>query len=669
MKPRLQDGPLESAPANITQLDPLRFWIEPADGSAPYEADLSEFAVGGTVESIPSRSRAGWAGDFKGRPALAEEFSEMVRLVRPPEINFDGTRWAMRSLFRFLDEARLDGVETVADFTDGHGVTFKQWLGGQRMSAYRKAKTALDRMRELQGLPRLFWPARAHDVTAQTEAVDREGMRRFYHGLKAEGKCVKNMFTEGDRLADAGEDPRGQRASVGFRSASWHRRENHAWLVRTLTRDRLIDRKELLSSSAFGLIKANDVETQKHDGPEYLVPGMTERGREGMVGKLRWFHPSYHDTAIFLWLFLVGTGWNLSTALAIDVSADDAWFQRHPHKEDFAVIHAFKGRADRHQFTLSMMRPEWHPYRIVEFMVERTKILRATLRYQLDELRAKPTSRLIEQRIAQLEASLKSPWLYHVVNKTGQVGALHNEDSHRLNEIARLVAEKHDLLDEHPSLGSMMTSVARDAWIGYAYVQSGYHVMLTTLAAQHAKARMLRHYLRARRYREHSENQVRAFQNAVFEEIRQGRIIDPTRLRLLVRNGEITEEQERRLLDIRQRTRLGMGCLDPTRPPREIAPSHPDGMVCRVQRCTGCRHGVVFAESMVPLARACAELVFIKRSMPLAAWTGSSFDDELASLEETLLQFDAAAVEAEMTVWLDKLKTGEVLPHDTYPGY
>jgi hypothetical protein len=92
-------------------------------------------------------------------------------------------------------------------------------------------------------------------------------------------------------------------------------------------------------------------------------------------------------------------------------------------------------------------------------------------------------------------------------------------------------------------------------------------------------------------------------------------------------------------------------------------------MVCRVQRCTGCRHGVVFAESMVPLARACAELVFIKRSMPLAAWTGSSFDDELASLEETLLQFDAAAVEAEMTVWLDKLKTGEVLPHDTYPGY
>jgi hypothetical protein len=69
-----------------------------------------------------------------------------------------------------------------------------------------------------------------------------------------------------------------------------------------------------------------------------------------MVGKLRLFHPSHHDTGIFLWLFLIGTGWNLSTALAIDVSEETRWVDDHPHGTNFKVLHAFKDRAVRHQF-------------------------------------------------------------------------------------------------------------------------------------------------------------------------------------------------------------------------------------------------------------------------------------------------------------------------------
>ncbi len=656
----------------VTPLDRMRFWLEPIDGGAGYGVDLTEFETGGSVERVPEKSKAVWGGDFAGRPALALELAELVELTRPTQISLDATRWAMRHLFRFLDETKADTVASVADLTDGHGVAFKRWADTKKGGAYRTAKTTLDRMRELQGLRRLFWPARAHDAAASTEAVDRNGMRRLYHALRSEGKCIKEMFAEGERLADSGEDPRGSRPVDGFRTSYWNRQSNHAWLVREMTLERLVDREEMLANGGQGLIKANDPEWEKHDGPDYLAPGMTERGREGMVGKLRWFYPSYHDTAIFLWLFLVGTGWNLSTALAIDVSDEETWFQTHPHKDEYAVIHAYKGRADRHQFALSMMRPEWHPYRILRFMLERTRVLRETLRHRLTELRKdqeRAPSRATETRIAELERSLRSPWLYHVVNKTGEVAAFHHDDAGRLNEIVRLVAEKHDLLEKHPSLASMMTSVARDAWIGYAYVQSGYHTMLTRLAAQHRSVKTLTHYLRSKRYREHSESQIRTFHDAVFDEISAGRVVDPTRLRLLVRNGAITEEQERRLLDMRQRTRVGMGCLDPTNPPREIAADHPAGAVCRVQRCTGCRHGVVFAESMVPLARACAELIFIQRSMPMTAWSGSSFEEELASLERTLEQFDTLAVDAEMTAWTAKLKSGEVVAHDTYPSY
>ncbi len=42
---------------------------------------------------------------------------------------------------------------------------------------------------------------------------------------------------------------------------------------------------------------------------------MSEARRGTFPGKLRWFTPSRDDTSVFLWLFLITTGWNLSTAL------------------------------------------------------------------------------------------------------------------------------------------------------------------------------------------------------------------------------------------------------------------------------------------------------------------------------------------------------------------
>jgi hypothetical protein len=149
-----------------------------------------------------------------------------------------------------------------------------------------------------------------------------------------------------------------------------------------------------------------------------------------------------------------------------------------------------------------------------------------------------------------------------MIKKIGEVSSFNHNELQRLNSVVRTVVKSHGLAKDHPSLMSMSTSDARDAWIGHAYVQSGYRVLLTRLANQHATARTLKYYLRSKRYRARSEKEVRKVQDAVFGEISSGRIVDPTRLRLLVRNGTITKDQERRLLDLRQRTRLGMGCLD-----------------------------------------------------------------------------------------------------------
>jgi hypothetical protein len=104
-------------------------------------------------------------------------------------------------------------------------------------------------------------------------------------------------------------------------------------------------------------------------------------------------------------------------------------------------------------------------------------------------------------------------------------------------------------------------------------------------------------------------------------------------------------------------------------PPREIAPDHKEGCLCRIQRCTGCIHGVVFIDSLQPLSRAYAELIFLKGQVPYVAWSDSSFEDEYDSLSETLKLFPPDQVEFEVEHWLRKLEAGEIICHDTYPSY
>jgi hypothetical protein len=243
-----------------------------------------------------------------------------------------------------------------------------------------------------------------------------------------------------------------------------------------------------------------------------------------------------------------------------------------------------------------------------------------------------------------------------------------NNDSFLL-DTARAVVTQNGLDTAEWRLGGVVAKDARLAWIGHAYVHSGYHQLLTKLAGNHGSLRTTRHYIRSMRYRAYSEDQIRKLQDALFAEIGSGRVVDPTRLRLLVENGSITPDQERRLADHRQRTSVGMGCLDPVAPPKQVAPDHRDGALCRVQRCTGCPHGIVFPDSVSPLARRLAELMHLRRAMPMAAWDGSSLADEQDSVGQTLAYFDAGLVEAEVAGWMKKLEEGEIAVHGTYPSY
>ena len=305
-------------------------------------------------------------------------------------------------------------------------------------------------------------------------------------------------------------------------------------------------------------------------------------------------------------------------------------------------------------------------------MIKKTRTLRRTLEQKVADARKQfdeHHDRASERLVVQLQEMIKSPWLFHHSRETGFVSAITSNSWSGLNAVLRAVIQHHGLHRDHPRLLDYTTSDMRDAWIAHAYTDSGYSVLIATLAAQHKDPRTLRHYLNRRRYREHSEGQIRKVQNAAFLEIRARRPIDATRLRILVDRSFITDEQATRLSDYRQRTRLGMGCLDPYHPPHDVAPGHPKGELCRIQRCTGCEHGVVFVDSLEHLARASAELAHIKMQMPYAAWLGSSLEDEERALSQTLEMFDASTVASLVKKWAEKFRNGEAFVHDIYAAY
>lgn len=652
---------------NAPLQSPLRFMIEPAAGKS-YEVNLTEFATGARKLSLVAPTRSNWGGDFSGRPQLAHELAEYIRLTRPSHANFWRLASAARCLCRFLDSHDPKGeIKSLMQLTDAHGESLRLLLLSEHNSAnvYQTVKSLVYAIRGLSGATDLYWPTRPAYRNFNPEKFNAAAAKRFYNALKKEAMSIKQMFREGQRLAECGVDPRN-----GSRR-DWAPIENQAWLLRELTKTRLLTTQEYFDHGARALVR-QDAELRSGGGPSYLAPGMAEDGEVGISRKLRWFHPSTRDTIVFLWLFLLGTGWNISTALAVDVTSTEKWYQPHPQKPTFAVIHSLKTRINKQMFSLSLTKPEWHPYQIIQYMIQITAPLRRTLEANLQAATAlyeqEPSAAHLDE-IRRIRSDLKSPWLCFQIWSPSVVKALDLSEMPGINKLARLTVKRHKLDEQNPELLRISSSDARDAWINHAYGASGQNALIAKLAAQHSDLSSLKHYVNRSRFHSQNEEAVRRVQNAAFDEISARGHLDPTRLRLLVSKGEITAEQEQRLLDVRQRTRLGMGCIDPQNPPAEVAPDHLSGSLCRVQRCTGCKHGLVFEESHEPLAKALAELIHLKQTMPLASWADSSLEDEEYSITKALQQFNPTRTASMISAWLVKYSSGEVIIHENYPSY
>ncbi|WP_417431402.1 hypothetical protein [Kiloniella sp.] len=652
-----------------TQFSPLRIFINP-EKEASFEADFTAFAEGQTAENLRATNALAWTGDISPRPVLINELMPVIRTRygASPKDTVKNIRHAMRDFWRYLDhEQEALPVLSLTDLTDAHGVRFKRWLYDKNKSAtvYKTAKTLLNAARIYHDHKMLYWAGVSHKKPKGKDTPGPEAVKKLHKALIAEAKQIKEMFEEGQRLAETGSDPRGEQSASG--SAAWHLRENHAWIVKELTQDSVAPKAWFYENQARGLNKANKVE-QDHKGPAYLAPAQEQRAREGIVGKLRWFHPSLHDTIIFLLIYQLHTGWNLSTVCALDISDEEKWCSNHPIRKDLKVLTSWKERSGSFQTAVSEIEPEYSPYQIIRFMIERTKPMRETLKHQISLLtheisKTAPGVQLkkLEAQKSKLEYQVKSPWLYHVVNKVGQVSAIPHSYSKHINDVIRATLSRHDLGIYAEQLEGFTTKEFRDSWIGSVYQNSGKQWLVAQMAAGHTSPETLRHYLNQTRWRKHGEKQVRKLQDAIMHEIRERRIIDGAALRILVEHGEITQEQRQRLEDYRMRTRLQTGCLDPRNPPKHIASNHPENKLCRTQRCTLCRHAIVFEDSLQGIAKRKAELTLIQEKTPLTVWEESSYPTELEATDFTLSLFDEKDVQQAIVEQMREVKSSGLL--------
>jgi len=626
--------------------DALVWEVQPHDGRPSFDCDLTEFAVGSTKK------------DITPRPEFIHELAPAIRVnsVGKPKSSVVLTLVYLRQFWRFLDRVATVGTGEVTGYrhvTHAHGQLYKTWLlqdlGLDPSSAKAPlgaARYLISDVRRRKGMEkwRLLWPTIEQKRGTEHKDVDPAILRPLYSILKARHAASGRAIREGAELMGRGIDPR--LVGNGNDVAAWSDEASVAVLAREYLGKLLAGWK----SSDAGM--PTRFRFPPGHGLPIHGPSSVPVHKRTPVETVRWFVPDFEDAAASYLLAMLHLGWNPETVSAIDTSSDAAWCDwrlgaQGSDRTGTVAIYGHKSKVGKEQVAFSLSKPSAHPYQVVRSMTERTEPLRSALRARLVALGAVAHRTVGQRREAEaIERMVNSPWLFFSrrgKGPGGRVGCI--VASPFLNAAMRSFCwaalkaalrmhrdEPRDRRHRYLALMTLTPSDLRDGFAAFLYDNSLYNTILVKQALGHTTLRTTRHYLRQRAQIAQRFKEFTGFQEQFFDEICRFRQVDPTILYLRARFGEVTDEQRRRLTDHRMRTRVGMGCLDPTHPPSDLAPDHRGGL-CPVQRCTLCRHGVLFEDSLPGLAVRMAELRFIRSRASAERFTGSSFQTEWMATE------------------------------------
>lgn len=641
--------------------DEILKWRVPAkNGARSFNIDLTEFTVGDPETGMPAK------------PVLVSQLAPDIRkrTLSQAEMSTRQVLYVLRVFWRFLGMLERHGLpdtDTIESITPAMGVMFKNYLINDLRFAPSTARRCLKDTRGLVEAVRtrmglvpapLAWPTIQLGRGVVHKDVDPTSLRRLYHTAKSVVRRFASAYHEGQQLLAQGTDPRMLvRGRYQFNPALGSR-PNIAWLTHHYL-------GKILSNDSFGL---EDAVPEYFKRPNRYRINFVPVGYDGhtLFDRYRWFVPRAEDATAAATLVLLHTGWNVETVFNIDISSRESWCQERLASDagETVALYGHKGRAHHEQVAFSLTRPQFHPYKVIEDMVERTELLRDELRSRLTAIRRESPSEDRFDRELKLGQAISSPWLFLRESTScdvlGRVGVL-------IGGRGGTFQPQFQSLVKAAGVNEKLTpSDLRDGFASFVYDNSLFNILLVKRALGHRNLSSTKHYLRQRRMLAQRFADYTAWSNGMFDEIKRFQVIDPTILYIRARFGDISDEQRKRLANHRLRTRMGMGCLDPEHPPSTVAPMH-EGGVCGVQRCILCRHGVVFEDSFDPLARRAAELEVIRSHTPLVRWEASSFQAEWLALEATVARcFEGREEEFEVLVGahVERLKVGKAYLFD-----
>jgi hypothetical protein len=562
-----------------------------------------------------------------------------------PKISTRSFNNSMRVWWRFLDQCSdIAPVESVKDLNDIHGaLQFRQGISGDATRAFLQS---VNSARQQQGLYPLVWVKNERNKNL-TNLPSEADVAHIYHALKRKVFATIDRWDAADALVGQGVD---------WSNCMSSRPQSLPWT-----------RADRIATFAGICRAANHPCPSRKYCKEYLGCTLSSKFFYNFSEVVYGLYPSRDDVQNFLFLFLLRSGWNGGTA--IEMICDDLreCLRDHPTSDVHNIIYANKARGNKEQAAIGLKKSLLGAGNLIKILWERSEPLREHLHEQPDatvEIAQGGEDR--QKQIAELRRLIQSPWIF-VKRDDSVISALsleaYSDGKDGRTPALRTIIQEINSSNSRISLSEEITlSDFRDAYIAFAYKASGYSWLVAKLAAGHSSIDSLVTYFRKKQWKAYGESRVAVFQNALWEEIINRRVVDPAILRAWVERGEVTDQQRIRWLNYKDRTRVGTGCKDFYRPPKSIAPQHEEGKGCRVQRCTLCRHAVVFDDSVDHLARRLAELIALKGQISLTSWHESSFPLEIRSIETVLEQFDLAVTQERSQHWANEILLGRHMP-------
>jgi hypothetical protein len=645
--------PTVAATGSISD-DPLRFWTKNPD--KPVLVDLHVFKDG----EYQKKTRGGsWLGPFSGRPNLIVQLAPAIRELFEYAAPNTITQYlhAFRTWWRLFDA--VEKVVTMGNISIAPVSVVSEITEVHRQHAYDEGMDRLpftnfirivNLARKANGLRKLYW-----------SSPEREDPRRH---LPPKRHTDKIRFALRRIWLDAVY--RWEKTEELMRSNAPSNEKDAALLCNY--------QKFQLAVRGTGNPKPNGtaiyggMSASLFNNSGYSVPTM-----------LRGFYPDARDIRAAFHLCLADTGWNPSVLLSINV--EEKFLVPHPKDPLRYLMYGHKARGDSEQITEGLFKSRGSPGIILQILIQRTQPLReqlhrelAKLRKEFEELKSSGSaSEMLDEKhmqIVKLEEGSRSPWLYAVPGR-GNITWLDEKSYHRgvdrtqagnfLDELVERINQKQP---PNEQVSKIKPSDFRDAFAAYAYRISGGMVLYVMKALGHKSPGVTKDYLNNTLLNDESDKLYRTYSNAFWHEVKYHGRVDPTIIAKWCRDGDVTEEERKRLSKYRslRRSRIGVGCKDPTNPPKHIAPTFKaDGQsMCHVQRCTLClEHAVIFPDSISGLAKRLAELRHIRTQMSAVAFSESSFGKELENTRLALKHFDAQEAQALLASWEQHIASGK----------